>query len=266
MTVKKRLLVLIIIIFCTMNLSGQNEPLTITPGGNVGINTTSPQEPLDMTGDLLVEGTLYSDTFAPEVYSFPLGGGADSHTLPDATQVRHEVILLWKNGNQTTRVLTINTQEGQTIDGLTADTWKGEGTGKMRLLPYNGNWMVLSYISQRTEIENDANGDAIQVRHWMKLADGTLIQWGARKLTQDIDQFYSPIHINFRRDFIDDPVVTTSTHGSDTYTSIGEDNTNPTTAEFDIHVQMYYEIIFGYFYKLSRDPHYGYWRAYGRWY
>lgn len=256
---KKEIYIVIILILCTLFLYGQEEIITITGDGNVGINNTSPQEKLDMTGALVIDGVLYSDTFAPQVKYFNLNDeNQRTCTLPDADTVRHEVIILWYGGNSIDKVLEIQAYQNQTIDGKTSTDWNGEGRGKMRILPHNGDWIVLYYIDRRHQHVPLDSEDITYARHFIKLADGTLIQWGLKKNTSPD---YSPITITFLKEFTSPPTVTASSHKGTFYTTIGDDS-NPTTIGFDLYIVNHDCILGG----TLDEPIYGFWQAYGRWY
>jgi hypothetical protein len=255
---KKQILFFGIFIICfTMSILRADDTLVITGEGNVGIGVDDPEEQLEVGGDMRVNGDITAGWFSSlndTVVFFDLSTGAVTHNLPDAVDNKGLHIVMWKGGDITTKILTLQGYNNQTIDNKPASTWIGQGKGKIILAPYSSNWVVVDYIDS-----GSTSGTGFQI-YFQKFADGTMRQWGKKDGT-------SPINVGFIIDFFDaytgysgESVVTVGAPHSLCYTANGYTGTPPDADNFYLYIR-------------RRDDHQywensitGHWSADGRWY
>ena len=98
----KRITCIALLIFGLALLTA-DESLIIAPNGNVGINTNTPSETLDINGDVRIRGDLYSDNAIRSI--------TDDLTIPDDLGTR-----IWKIYNShATAAVTLNLTEGKSL-------------------------------------------------------------------------------------------------------------------------------------------------------
>ena len=97
----------------------------------------------------------------PEIDTYDLTSASATHTFP-AVKFKGQVCdVFWSNGG--TYTLTLAVSNSETIGGLTASTWTGEGDGHIRVISDGTNWQVVEY--------EDASSDM----KWVKRASGELL-------------------------------------------------------------------------------------------
>lgn len=263
----KKYIFCLFLLFITLCILNADETLVITEEGNVGIGVDNPEEQLEVTGNMRVNGNITAGWFTPlpisdDIVFYDLSTGADDHELPNAETYTGLHIVMWKGGNRTTKILTFQPFSGteQTIDEKSASTWKGEGNGKIILAPYDFdpapettdiNWVAVDYI--------DSGSDS--GAFFQKFADGTMRQWGKQDGT-------SPIEVNYLLDFHDyntadysgESVVTVGSPAGGCYTTNGIPNYTPGVSTCEVYIRTR---------TSGEDYQYeatGHWIAFGRWY
>ena len=94
-----------------------------------------------------------------------LTSGNITHTLPKVTGFPQTESIYWENGG--TFKLTLAVTNSETVGGLAAGTWEGEGEGHMLLESDGSNWQVREY----EDSGSNANGE------YQKYLDGILECW-----------------------------------------------------------------------------------------
>ena len=94
--------------------------MRITSGGNVGINTQTPNSTFDVAGSvaaaIAIKTATYTLTSSDYTVVFDLNGNATAN-LPDATTCKGRIYVIKINRTNVSDVLTIDPNGAQTIDG-----------------------------------------------------------------------------------------------------------------------------------------------------
>ncbi len=99
-----------------------------------------------------------------------------THTLPAITGLPQMESIYWTDGG--TYKLTLAVSDSETVGGIAAGTWLGEGEGHMVVESDGTNWQVREYEDNGSIA--DSGGDTDRV--WYKTTDGVLRLEGARAM------------------------------------------------------------------------------------
>jgi len=94
--------------------------------------------------------------------TYDLTSGNATATLPKVTGYPQSVDIFWTNGG--TYTLTLAVTNSETVGGLAASIWTGEGEGSISVVSDGTNWEVRSYQ------DNGVNANGF----WYKYKDGRL--------------------------------------------------------------------------------------------
>ncbi|RLG44172.1 MAG: hypothetical protein DRN81_05120 [Thermoproteota archaeon] len=127
----------------------------------------------------------------PANYSYDIASSDTIHALPTAVGYTGEITVFWTGGDGSNDI-TFTTVGSQTIDGLAASVWVGEGEGLITLVSDNSNWLVKEYRDSGTG--------------WKKEADGGMKQWGTQAVSS------SSQTVTFSKTFISAAIQVVANH------------------------------------------------------
>lgn len=127
---------------------------------------------------------VISDTELLNTLVFDLSAsGSITCTMPDATiRTNEEFTVFGSGGDITTNLLTMATVSSQTIGGLSASSWKIEGTGLLKVISNGTHWEVLSFTDYGGDVTSHDGG-------WKKNQDRTWVQSGVDLTTTSVGPY-----------------------------------------------------------------------------
>jgi len=113
-------------------------------------------------GDRL-EKKLNINDVIPEPIIYDISSANQNPILPEVNGSLQEVLIFWSGGDGT-YTLTLGVTSGETVGGITASTWTGEGEGLIGVVSDGTNWNVVNYYD---------SGEFSSIR-WIKEINGDL--------------------------------------------------------------------------------------------
>jgi hypothetical protein len=111
--------------------------------------------------------TEYPTQMNVTIYDLTSSGAVKA--LPTAVGYTDEITCFWSNGTVGGYNLSFTTVSSQTIDGIAASNWLGEGKGVITLVSDNSNWRVKEYQ------DDGLVAGALTGGYWEKKMNGDLI-------------------------------------------------------------------------------------------
>ena len=105
-------------------------------------------------------------------FTYDLTSANITHTLPIITGFPQTESIYWTNGG--TYTLTLAVSDSETVGGIAASTWLGEGDGHMLLESDGTNWQVEVYEDHGKFTDSGVD----TLRYYNKYSDGTMSQGG----------------------------------------------------------------------------------------